>query len=264
MSNESTKPQRRALQIECEVPGAPDQVWQAIATGPGISSWLFPTQVEERAGGAIEFDMGSGMKSSGTVTVWQPPQRFCYEEPGWAENAPPLVTEFVIEPQSGGTCRVRLVSSLSTSKDEWDHHLEGMKKGWPPYFAVLRLYLSYFAGQPSAPIRLLQTTDAAEAEIWQRMIHALGVAGSGVGQPLRVDESGGPSLTGTIESLGERELIARVEGPLPGIVLMNVGTWEGRVHAAVGFYCYGEHAAALAARHEPEWARWLEQLVASR
>jgi hypothetical protein len=34
---------RRSVQVEVEVPGTPEQVWQAIATGPGVSSWFVPT-----------------------------------------------------------------------------------------------------------------------------------------------------------------------------------------------------------------------------
>jgi len=29
---------RREVQVEVEVPGTPEEVWRAIATGPGISS----------------------------------------------------------------------------------------------------------------------------------------------------------------------------------------------------------------------------------
>ena len=41
---------RRSVQVETEVPGTPEEVWQAIATGPGISSWFVPTAFEERDG----------------------------------------------------------------------------------------------------------------------------------------------------------------------------------------------------------------------
>ena len=44
---------RRWVQAEVEVPGTPEEVWQAIATGPGISSWFVPTELERREGGAI-------------------------------------------------------------------------------------------------------------------------------------------------------------------------------------------------------------------
>ena len=39
---------RRAIELEVEVPGTPEEVWRAIATGPGISSWYVPHTVEER------------------------------------------------------------------------------------------------------------------------------------------------------------------------------------------------------------------------
>jgi len=41
---------RRSVQVEVEVPGTPEEVWQAIATGPGISSWFVPAEFEERDG----------------------------------------------------------------------------------------------------------------------------------------------------------------------------------------------------------------------
>jgi uncharacterized protein YndB with AHSA1/START domain len=42
---------RRSVQIEVVVPGTPEEVWQAIATGPGISSWMVPAEFEEQERG---------------------------------------------------------------------------------------------------------------------------------------------------------------------------------------------------------------------
>ena len=64
-----------ALELEIEGHGTPEQVWDAIATGPGISSWIHPATVEEREGGTFTFDMGDGPRS-GTVTAWEPPRHF--------------------------------------------------------------------------------------------------------------------------------------------------------------------------------------------
>ena len=44
---------RRSVQVEVEVPGTPEQVWQAIATGPGVSAWFVPTEVDGRVGGTV-------------------------------------------------------------------------------------------------------------------------------------------------------------------------------------------------------------------
>ena len=49
---------KRWIQVEVEVPGTPEEVWEAIATGPGISSWFMPVATNEEGaepcvGGAI-------------------------------------------------------------------------------------------------------------------------------------------------------------------------------------------------------------------
>ena len=38
---------RRWVQVEVEVHGTPEEVWQALATGPGISSWFVATEVRD-------------------------------------------------------------------------------------------------------------------------------------------------------------------------------------------------------------------------
>src|SRR3954447_19589055 len=91
------------LELEIEVPGTPEQVWEAIATGPGISSWIHPTTVEEREGGTFTFDMGTGPQS-GTVTAWEPPHRFG-EQVAWGGPGDmpttTLATEWLVAAPSG-------------------------------------------------------------------------------------------------------------------------------------------------------------------
>ena len=110
----------RRIEHEIEVPGTPEQVWQAIATGQGVTAWFVPTTVEERAGGAIELDFGPGMGTAqGQVTVWEPPTRFVHLGSGAAGTR--LAYEWQVEARSGGTCLVRLVTSgfLSEAAGKW-------------------------------------------------------------------------------------------------------------------------------------------------
>ena len=55
---------RRSVQVEFEAPGTPEEVWQALATGPGISSWFVPTEIDERDGKpvAVKFNFGPGIE----------------------------------------------------------------------------------------------------------------------------------------------------------------------------------------------------------
>ena len=57
------------LEFSVEVPGTPEQVWQAIATAKGMSAWFAPTEMEEREGGSLHFTMGPEMGSDGQVTA---------------------------------------------------------------------------------------------------------------------------------------------------------------------------------------------------
>lgn len=68
---------RRAIELQIEVPGTREEVWRAIATGPGISSWFVPHTVEERPGGAAMASFGEApeMQIPGRVTVWEPQTR---------------------------------------------------------------------------------------------------------------------------------------------------------------------------------------------
>src|SRR6185436_1047836 len=97
---------RRSVQVEVEVPGTPEEVWQAIATGPGVSAWFVPTEVVERDGKpvAIKANFGPGMESVASVTAWDPPRRFAAESEGMAPNMPPMATEWSVEARAGGVC----------------------------------------------------------------------------------------------------------------------------------------------------------------
>jgi uncharacterized protein YndB with AHSA1/START domain len=70
----------RRIENRIDVPGTPEQVWEAIATGPGIEAWFVPARVED---GRVALDMGSGLEDAGTVTEFSPPHRFAHEEE-WA------------------------------------------------------------------------------------------------------------------------------------------------------------------------------------
>ena len=105
---------RRSIEAEVEVPGTPEEVWQAIATGPGITSWFVPSTVEERVGGTATANFGPGMESVATIKEWDPPRRFMaetVEDPAQG----PVATEWIVEARAGGLCVVRVVHSWFAS-----------------------------------------------------------------------------------------------------------------------------------------------------
>src|SRR5690606_35616882 len=108
----------RYVEAEVEVPGSPEEVWRAIATGNGISSWFVPSTIEERVGGAAVSNFGPGMESNATIKTWNPPHSFSAEVD---EGGPGKVaTEWIVEARAGGTCVVRVVHRWFSSTDDWD------------------------------------------------------------------------------------------------------------------------------------------------
>ncbi|WGF86400.1 SRPBCC family protein [Marinivivus vitaminiproducens] len=256
---------KRWVEMGFVVPGSPEEVWAAIATGAGNSAWFTQATIDERVGGAITFDFGGGMTSSGTVTLWEPPHRFSYEERDWSGEAPPIATEIVITGRAGGTCVVRMVHALFTSSDAWDDEMEGFEAGWPGFIEVLRVYLAHFAGQPAAPVRAMSPCADDQAGAWKRLGEALGLAGANVGEQRSAGPEA-PALAGTVEIVRQdartREIMLRVSEPGPGIALIGVHPYAGSTHASLSLFLYGDGAPALAARLEPHWHDWLAKTMA--
>jgi len=254
---------RRSVQVEVEVQGSPEQVWDAIATGPGISAWFVPTQLDGRAGGALTLDFGGGMVSSAKITEWRPPQRFVAEDTTWLQGGPPVATEWIVEAKGGGTCTVRVVHSLFASTDDWDGQLESTETGWPGYFRVLRHYLAHHAGEPSASFVLMAPAAEDAHGTWNKLGQALGAVAPVVGQALRVEARGATAIAGTVQAVDHvpqgKGVMVVVEQPAPGVVLASAMDCMGMRMATIQAFYYGPRANAAAAQKD-EWQQWLEGL----
>ena len=150
----------RAIRLEVEAPGTPEELWEAIATGPGITSWFVPTEVDSAAG-TISLSFGPGMLETGTITAWEPPHRFAYTD----NSERHLAYEYTVEARDGGACVVRLVNSGFGVGADWDHEIESMTGGWKLFLHMLALGRTHFPGQPcsSAIINTVCPTPAGKA-----------------------------------------------------------------------------------------------------
>ena len=252
---------RRSVQVEVEVPGTPEEVWRAVATGPGISSWFVPTEFEERDGTpvAVTLDFGPGMASRSVVTAWDPPRSFRSAGDGWG-GSPPMATEWSVEARGGGVCVVRVVHSLFATTDDWDHQLEGTESGWPGFFRILRIYLAHFRGQRSAMAQFLAPAAGSEAEAWETLTAALGLNGVSAGQPWTAP-AGGPALSGVVEhaSRSPCNALVRLDEPGPGTAALGAVNFGGTTLVTLSFYHYGDRAAATVARETPLWRAWIQE-----
>jgi uncharacterized protein YndB with AHSA1/START domain len=249
---------RRSVQVEVEVSGTPEQVWQAIATGPGISSWFVPTTVEERVGGAFTADFGMGMESTSTITEWDPPRSFTKDGDGMSPDAPPVATEWIVEAKSGGKCVVRVVHSWFASTDEWDGQWEAVEQGWNAFFSILRLALEHFPGQPSAAFDASGISNVGVIESWAALTSPLGLKDAAVGQTVR-SGAGSPALSGKVEiddESDEKQFMLLVSEPGTGVCHVSAMSMGEQTYLSVRFYLFGERAATVAAQAGPEWGKW--------
>lgn len=254
----------RWVEMEVLVPGTPEQVWQAMATGPGTTAWFTPTRIEEQVGGAVEFDFGEMGTSTGEVTAWEPPYRFGYIERDWAEGAPPVATEITVTGRSGDRCVVRMVHSLFTSAEDWDDQLEGFEKGWQGFFEVLRLYLAHHAGEPSASFSAEARSAAPQAEVWQRLTETLGLGCANVDDQ-RTLSQGAQALSGVVHRVhqvdDQRLIVLRLSGPVPGIALVGTYNVGDSILASLQVYLYGEQARSAAESAAGAWNDRLAEVL---
>lgn len=249
------------LEFSVEVPGTPEQVWQAVATARGMSAWFLPTQMEEREGGALHISMGPDMGSDGHVTAWEPPHRLVYEE-DWAalmgkdaDELSPMTSEFLVEARSGGTCVVRVTTSGFGTGADWEQEWwDDMGVSWRPSFDVLRLYLAHFPGQEATQLEASAVHAGGPDALWDALHTSLGLTGEGE----RVEVRG---ATGVVERLGARHAIVRLDAPVPGMLSVGVHPGEGdEAYVNVRAHLFGPDAAAYAQAEEPGWRTWLEDL----
>lgn len=252
---------RRSIEVEVQVPGTPDEVWHAIATGPGISSWFVPTEFEgsEAEPSAVTSNFGPGMAVRAAITKWDPPRLFVAQGEGWGDT-PPMATEWSVEARAGGVCVVRVVHSLFASTDDWDNQLEAAGLGWPGFFRALRIYLTHFRGQPSAIMQFVVPVPGSEAEAWDALTTALGVKGVQVGQRWTAP-AGVPVSGGIVEYINgsPHDALLRLDTPGPGIAAVGAFDMGGQIMAALSFYQYGEQAAERVAHDSPVWQAWLQE-----
>jgi len=254
---------RRSVQVEVEVPGTPEEVWQAIATGPGISSWFVPAEVEEHGGKpvAMKLTFGPGMEVRSALTAWDPPRTFTAQGESW-DGAPPIATEWHVEAREGGMCVVRFVHSLFTSTDDWDDQLEGGMAAFAGFLRTLQLYLTHFRGEPSQITQFVSPVAMSVAEAWETLTVALGVNALDVGESWTAPV-GVPALSGVLEYITQDpyDALLRLDQPGPGIAALGTFGFPGGgpTMVAMNFYLYGDQAAATVARETPLWQAWIQE-----
>jgi uncharacterized protein YndB with AHSA1/START domain len=187
------------IRDEIALDATPEQVWEAIATGPGVDSWFMGhTEIEPREGGRGSLTI-AGHTERSTVTAWEPGKRFAFR----GDDGPDgtfMAFEYLIEGREGGSSVLRFVHS-GLLGDNWETEYDALKEGDPMYLRKLAVYLKHFPGRTSSGNMFLfgpQSVDADRA--WSAFGSALGVTGEiTVGAPVRIAVDGLEPQDGVVE-----------------------------------------------------------------
>jgi uncharacterized protein YndB with AHSA1/START domain len=238
---------------ETEVDATPEQVWEALATGPGWDSWFMGrNEIEQRPGGAVRWSIGDFTATS-TVTTWDPPKRFVStgdEGPDGSLHK----FDYQIEPREGGGSSIRYLHSGFLSGD-WETEYEAMSEGDPMYFQKLVEYVTYFSG------RFATSVDAHGPEVADReqamalFRTGLGLSGDvAVGDTVQLAPEGFPPTEGVVDCVSASFLGVRTSDAMYRFIY-------GFDHTVmVGHHLFSEGTDQEAA--ERAWASWLTRLFA--
>ncbi len=254
----------REIVKEVALAATPEEVWAAVATGPGITCWFVPCEVEPRVGGTITQDFGMPGKVEGEITAWEPGRRFAFGAKASVDPSAGIQAfEYLISGGEGGTTILRLIHSGFSTDAAWDDEYDAVDKGWDIFLGVLGVYLSHFKGQPGASATAMSFAQEPRHPAAERLFAALGLESGApsVGDRVRLVAPGATPLAGTVDASGDGVLGVLLEEPAGGVARLAVeGPEAGPVSVAIMVYLYGDDAAATAAGVGPGWQAAVSEL----
>jgi uncharacterized protein YndB with AHSA1/START domain len=237
---------------EIEVDATPEEVWDAIATGPGIDSWFMGTnEVEPGEGGTVRMTLPAWTLEA-TVTAWNPPKRL-RTETDKEEDGRFMAFEYLIEGRGGGSTVIRFVHSGFLAGDDWETEYEALKSGDPMYIRKLAEYLTYFRGRRAVPVSAYgPQVDRDQA--WSVFTRELGLAKDvAEGDQVKAAPEGLAPIEGVVDHVSPETLGLRTSDGLYRFI-----------HGFGGTVVLGHHIFADVDQQETEqaWQSWVDRSFA--
>ncbi|MEV4318179.1 SRPBCC domain-containing protein [Actinocrispum sp. NPDC049592] len=187
------------IRDELALAATPEQVWDAIATGPGLDSWFMGrSRIEPGQGGTNRLEM-PGYTQESTITAWEPGRRLAFR--GDDPDGTFAAFEFLIEGRDGGSSVLRCVHN-GTLVDDWEDQYDGMKVGDAMHLRKLATYLAHFPGRTSRfNLFLFGPQVADDTKVWSKFADALSVGEITDGAPTRLNVPGLAATGGTVDFL---------------------------------------------------------------
>ena len=254
----------RRVDVEIEVPVAPEEAFEAVATGAGISAWFVRTEVDGRVGGAIvppprdrrPLHRGDDRRLRAAAPL-------AYSEAGWSPRASrtPIPSSRSSSWRRAAAARASCASCRAASAGP----RAGRRRSRRSPRAGARRSARCGAtsrtsrARPRAPSASARRRARRARSIWEQLTEALGLpADAAVGDRVSARLPGGQALAGTLEDAAPRSYTILLDEPGRGIGYVGVGGPGEATFVFVRAQLFGPDAPALAERAQADWAAWLE------
>jgi hypothetical protein len=231
---------------EVVLPAASEAVFQAVATGEGNASWLFPAEIEPTQDGATS--------DGGKVTAWDPPRHFSVraEGPdGWFNQL-----DFKIEARGDGAI-LRYVHSGVFDDAGWDDQYDAVNSHTDFYLHTLGQYLEHFSPRTATYVGggaggLMGPEASTAPDAFTRLQAALGVPeGASTGDSVRLAHD---DVDAVIDYRTEHFLGVRTDEALYRFFGRNA--FGGPVGMSIHHFGDDVDADKVGA----EWTAWMEKV----
>ncbi|WP_410622270.1 SRPBCC family protein [Amycolatopsis sp. cmx-8-4] len=232
-----------------DVDATPEQLWEAIATGPGIDSWFMGrNEVEGGTGGVIRGAFG-GYRPEFAIREWDPLERLVYgTEP--APDGRRVGYEFLIEGREGGSSVIRCVTSGFLPGDDWEDEFEAMTTGGALFFRTLVEYVTHFAGRAAVPVTAFGPLIPDWGEAWTKLGTALGLpARPAPGDRVRWEPAGRAPVEGIVYAVNDQAVGIRTADAM----FRFIRGFRGPMVAGHHVFTPGADAEV----EEKAWSGWL-------
>lgn len=234
---------------EITVDATPEQVWQAIASGPGVDSWLMGRTEVDSASKTSTFTM-FGEVSRSSITAWEPGHHYATQEDKNPDGTF-MAMEWLIEAGDGGTV-VRFVHS-GLLGENWEAEYNGLSVGDHAYLTKLAVYLKHFA--PRTAQSSLFLPGPVTKDSWAAMTAAVGAGPDAAdGQPARLSVPGIEPVDGTVEFVVSPSFVGMRTGDAMYTLIHG---YNDMVFATAHYFDDRDRSAETKA-----WQNWLDGLAA--
>ena len=188
---------------ETTVAATPDQVWDAITTGPGVDSWLMGRTEVDSGHKTATFEM-FGDTATSAITAWEPGHRYATrQEPN--PDGTFMAYEWLIEGSDGGGAVVRFVHS-GLLGDDWEAEYNALSVGDQAYLSKLEVYVEHFAPRTASLSTFLPGPVVTDP--WTALTAAVGAGPDAAdGQPARLTVPGIEPVDGVVQFVHGRSFV---------------------------------------------------------